>query len=205
MITGYFGVPGCGKSTFACMIAQKELKRIERGRSPYKRIFCNYYIEGCYKIDYSQLGEYDLSDSLILLDELTLVADSRDFKQFDAIKKKFFIMHRHYNIDIIYFTQQWDGVDKKIRDLTYTLYRISSSRLPFFRNFSRAKTIYRVLDINEQTHELVNGYRFPHWIESILFSHSKLCFRPLYYSKFDSFERDELPKMELVRWGSQVS
>ena len=202
MITGYFGVPGCGKSTFACMIAQRELKRIRRGKSKYKRIFCNYYIEGCYKINYAELGYYDFSDSLILLDELTLEADSRSFKQFDSVKKKFFIMHRHYNIDIIYFTQQWDGVDKKIRDLTYTLYRISSSRLPFFNKFSKAKTIYRVLDINEQTHELVNGYRFLKLLESIFFSPSKICFRPLYYSKFDSYEREELPVKEYELWNN---
>lgn len=202
MITGYFGTPGCGKSTFATMIAQKELRRMKRGRSPYKRIFANYYIEGCYIIDYSQLGLYDFSDSLILLDELTLEADSRNFKQFDAIKKEFFIMHRHYNIDVIYFTQQWDGIDKKIRDLTYNLYRISKSRLPFFEHFSTAKVIYRVLDINDQSHELVNGYRFPNIFENFLFSTRKICFRPLYYNKFNSFERKELPPPpELREWG----
>lgn len=202
MITGYFGTPGCGKSTFSAMIAQKELKRMKRGRSRYKRIFSNYYIEGCYMIDYSQLGLYDFSDSLILLDELTLEADSRNFKQFDAVKKEFFIMHRHYNIDIVYFTQQWDGVDKKIRDLTYDLYKISRSRFPLLNMLCFAKCIYRTLDINEQTHEMVNGYRFPNWFErTFLPGTHKICLMPLYWNKFDSYCKKELPAPVLLEWG----
>ena len=145
MIKGYFGLPGSGKTTFLTMIAQKELKRIERGRSAYKRVLTNFYCQGCYMIDYSQLGFYDLSDSLILLDEITLDADSRNFKQFDQFKKKFFLLHRHYSIDVIYFTQQWDGVDKKIRDITHDLYYVKKLRLPFLDNISVATRIYTIL------------------------------------------------------------
>lgn len=178
---------------------------MKRGRSPYKRIFSNYYIEGCYMIKYEELGLYDFSDSLILLDELTLEADSRNFKQFDAVKKEFFIMHRHYHIDIIYFTQQWDGVDKKIRDLTYSLYRLSRPRFPLLQHFTFAKVIYRVLDINEQSHELVNGYRFPNFFESFFFHTWRVCFRPLYYKKFDSFVRRVLPGPRLQEWGHSAA
>ena len=91
MVKGYFGLPGSGKSTFLTMIAQKELKRIRRGKSAYKHVLTNFYCEGCCIIDYSQLGLYDLSHSLILLDEITLDAESRDFKLFNSKKKRFFI------------------------------------------------------------------------------------------------------------------
>ena len=33
MITGYFGVPGVGKTTIGTRIARKELKRIMNGKS----------------------------------------------------------------------------------------------------------------------------------------------------------------------------
>ena len=122
MVTCFFGLPGCGKSTFLAMLAQKELKRIARGRSKYERVLTNFYVDGCYKVDYDDLGKYEIENSLILLDELTLFADSRDYKLFTSAKKYFFLMHRHYNCDIVYFTQQWDGIDKKIRDITSDLF-----------------------------------------------------------------------------------
>lgn len=200
MIKGYFGLPGSGKTTFLTMIAQKELNRIASGRSPYKRVLTNFYCHGCYKIDYSQLGLYDLSDSLILLDEITLDADSRNFKQFDQIKKKFFLMHRHYSIDVIYFTQQWDGVDKKIRDITHDLYYVKKLRLPLLDNISVATRIFRVLDINEDTKEIINGYRFPNWFDRLIGRTREWCIRPRWYPYFDSYDREELPEFTFTEW-----
>ena len=200
MIKGYFGLPGSGKTTFLTMIAQRELRRIKRGKSPYKRVLTNFYCKGCYKVDFSQLGLYDLSYSLVLLDEITLDADSRNFKQFDQVKKQFFLLHRHYHIDVIYFTQQWDGVDKKIRDVTHDLYYVKKFRLPLFRNISCATRIYRILDINEQTKEIINGYRFPNWFDRLFFRTKEWCFRPFYYKYFDSFEAPELPEITLTEW-----
>lgn len=113
MITCYFGLPGAGKSTLLAKIAAKENKRIEKGKSSYDRVLSNYYIDGCYKVTINDLEEYDLSRSLILLDEITLDADNRDYKNFSYKLKEFFIKHRHEFIDIIYCTQQYDAVDKK--------------------------------------------------------------------------------------------
>lgn len=195
MITGFFGLPGCGKTTFLTKFAQKELRRIRRGKSPYKRVLTNFYCHGCDRLDYSDLGKYDISDSLILLDEITLDADSRNFKQFDASKKLFFLMHRHFGCDIIYFTQQWDGVDKKIRDITVNLYFVRKLLC-----FSVAKRIYRQLDINDMTREIVQGYRFPNWFESVFTFPYHVCFRPLYYRYFDSFEVPQLPDYTYESW-----
>lgn len=182
MINGYFGLPGCGKSTFLAMLAQRELRRIKRGKSPYKHVLTNFYVKGCELIEYADLGHYDISDSLILFDEITLDADSRNFKQFDSFHKYFFLMHRHHNCDIIYFTQQYDAVDKKIRDITVNLWFIRKVWC-----FSIAKRIWRTLDINDQTKEIVQGYRFSNLFEVIFAKTSQLCFRPLYYKYFDSF------------------
>lgn len=195
MITGYFGLPGSGKSTFLTALAQKELRRIRRGKSPYKHVLTNFYCEGCELIEYQDLGHYDISDAYILLDEITLDADSRNFKQFDEWHKSFFLLHRHYNCQIVYFTQQYDGVDKKIRDLTHDLYFVRK-----LGPFSCARRIWRVLDINEQTKEIVQGYRFSNLFE-IIFSHPrKWCFRPRWYKFFDSFERPLLPEYPFRKW-----
>lgn len=186
MVSGYFGLPGCGKSTFLTMIARKELARIQAGKSKYKHVMTNFYCEGCEQIDYVDLGHYAIRDSLILLDEITLDADSRNFKQFDSYHKHFFLMHRHYGCDVIYFTQQYDGVDKKIRDITVDLW--------FIRRcgpLSIAKRIWRILDINEQTKEIVQGYRFSNLFDVFFAFPFQFCWRRKWYKYFDSFCVDE--------------
>lgn len=195
MITGYFGLPGSGKTTYLTMIAQRELRRIARGKSSYERVLTNFYCDGCFRIDYKDLGEYDIRNSLILLDELTLDADSRAFKFFTQSKKMFFIMHRHFNCDVIYFTQQWDGIDKKIRDLTSNLYHVtkcfanvSSVLFRPFQSISVARRIFRTIEINEYSKEIVTGYRFPTLFERLFGSCKQFCFRPRWYRYFDSWE-----------------
>lgn len=186
MVTGYFGLPGSGKTTFLTMIAQKELKLIRKGKSRYKRVFTNFYCQDCYRLDWNMLGNYLIEDSLILIDEITLFADSRDFAKFSLSTKMFFLLHRHYGCDIVYFTQHYNNVDKKIRDITFDLYFVRP--IPF--GFSRASRIFRTLDINEDTHEIVNGYRFSTFFDRIRGKTHKLCFRRRWYKYFDSFEAD---------------
>lgn len=87
MITGYFGVPGCGKSTFLAMLATKELLKIRKGKSKYKYVLTNFPVHGCKCVRLEDLGRFDIHDSLILFDEITLDADSRDFKTFPIATK----------------------------------------------------------------------------------------------------------------------
>lgn len=194
MVTGYFGLPGAGKTTFLAMIARRENRRIKRGKSPYDKVLTNFCCKDCYKVNFKDIGTYDIHNCLILLDEVTLDADSRDFKQFSQSSKYGFLYHRHYFNDIIYFTQDWSAVDKKIRDITHTLYYVKKPLLWPFSLFSRARRIFRTVEINEYTKDIVNGYRFPSIFECILsflglLKLGQLCFRPLYYKDFDSYEQ----------------
>lgn len=200
MITCFFGLPGAGKSSMLAKIARKEIKRIEKGKSHYRMVLSNYYIEGCYEFRFEDLGVYDMDNCLVLLDELTLDADSRDFKNFNRNLKEFFIMHRHYGVDIVYATQQYDGVDKKIRDLTHDLYYLKKAGL-----FSYATAIFRTIAFTEES-DIKYGYRPPS-IFAILFDakhNIKLCFRPLYYKYFDSFEHKRLPHKRFVKFENKL-
>lgn len=192
MITCFFGLPGCGKSTMLAKIAAQELKRIAKGKSKYRRVFCNYYIKGCLKLRFSDLGVFDVSESLILLDEITLDADSRNFKSFAEASKMFFILHRKYGCDIVYVTQQYDAVDKKIRELTSDLYYMRGSRFITF-----ATRIYRYITIT-QDGDIKNGYVFPSFIQILTHPryNLKLCFRRRYYKYFDSYQAPPLPVRE---------
>lgn len=178
-------------------IASQELRRIQKGKSKYKRVFCNYYIKGCFKICFSDLGVFDVSDSLILLDEITLDADSRNFKSFAEASKMFFILHRKYNCDVVYVTQQYDAVDKKIRELTSDLYYMRG-----FRFFTFATRIYRHITIT-QDGDIKNGYIFPSFIQILTHPRYNLrfCFRQRYFKYFDSFQAPSLPKR---KWQTYV-
>lgn len=186
MITGYFGLPGCGKSTFLAKFAKEY-------QAQGYRTFClkDYPVDGCYLFDWSDLGKFDMSNSVILIDEISLYADNRDFKKFATDVKKYMILHRHYHCDIIWFTQQYDGVDRKIRELTTCLYYIRS-----LGNASYAVRINRYIDVDRERHEIIVGYKisgllsllFAWWNKSL-----KLIYRPLYYRYFDSFEAPALP------------
>lgn len=213
MVTGYFGLPGSGKTTFLTMLAQKELKRIKRrekrGKPHYDKVLTNFDCDGCYKVDFKDIGTYDIQNCLILLDEITLDADSRDFKIFSKSSKQGFLYHRHYFNDIVYFTQDWSAVDKKIRDITHTLYYVRKPLLWPFSCFSRAKRIYRTIEINEYTKDIINGYRFPKFFELLLglfgiIRLGRLCFRPKWYKYFDSFCQPlNLIPFEYKKWGKE--
>lgn len=202
MISGYFGLPGAGKTSFLAKIAQQELRRIKNGRSKYVRVLCNFDCKGCHKLNFKDLGVYQIDHSLILIDEITLEADSRDFKTFNKQLKTFFVMHRHYHCDIVYFCQQYDGLDKKIRDLTAELWYVK--KLTWWTVATR---IYRILDIDENSHEIVQGYRFPCIWENLislilppLFPIRRWCFRPVWYKYFDSWVTEPLPEKEFEMW-----
>ena len=151
------------------------------GKRRYDRVYCNFTMKGCYRLEYQDLGVYNFENSLILLDEMMNEADSRDFKKFDAIKKYIFSNHRHYGLDIIYFTQAWDDVDKKIRNNTSELYYIKRLGV-----FSAVVPIRQILTVDNNSHQIVTGYE----MRSLL--SARFFFRPLYYSWFDSFERKTL-------------
>ena len=141
-------------------------------------------------IDYHDLEKYKFKNTLILWDEITMDADNRSFKTFSKELRDFFLLHRHLGCDIIYCTQNFENVDKKVRDLTSELWYMSKSVIPGFRSFTSAKRIYRKININEFTSDLTLGYRFCNFLEMLFVSNFKLTFRPFYYRYFDT--HDEL-------------
>lgn len=207
MLTCYFGVPGCGKTTLLTKFAINEVKKIYKGKSRYKDVYTNFYCVGCKRIDYNDLKKYKLYDSLIILDEITLDADNRKFKSFTDDIRDFFILHRHLGNDVIYATQSYEMVDLKIRQLTQELWYMSKTVVPFLTSFTTAKRIYRNININEHTSDLTLGYRFCNLLESLFVSNFKICFRPRYYKYFNSWDESTLehrPLFESKVWSDYV-
>lgn len=190
MITGYFGLPGCGKTTFSVKIAKKYQKK-------GYRVFClsDYPIDGCYLFDWDDLGTFDMSNSVIIIDEISLRADNRDYKKFSQAVKQFMILHRHYHCDVIWFTQQYDGLDKKIRELTTCLYYIRSLGL-----VSYAVRIDRFIHVDKESMQILVGYKIAGILQRLfawLNGSLKVCFRPFYYKYFDSYIA---PRLHVREW-----
>lgn len=193
-ISLYFGLPGCGKTT---MLAKLAYDAVRKGK--YENVYTNVFlnIPGVTYIDNDCIGKYALENSLVLIDEATLFADSRAYKTFDKGKLEFFLLHRHYKTDICLFTQQWDGVDRKIRVITDRVFYIYKG--VFTRHwFSKCYQIPYGIIIpdpkkgSEKLGEIIQGYARPPWYVRIF---AKVIYRPKYYPFFDSWALDPLPAL----------
>ena len=202
IISGVFGLPGSGKSLFLGMIAQRAVhgKNINfHGLSlgslkKYKYVYTNFSCDGCYKLEYDKLGIYNYENCLILVDEIMLLSDARDYKKFSDNLKFFYSEHRKSNCDFIYASQSYDDVDKKIRNRTEQYYYVER----FFLDFSRVRRIDFFFDIIN--FKIVDGFSFAPIATDFFF------WRPHYYDNIDSYElvngslRNE---PELILWSDK--
>lgn len=191
-ISLYFGLPGCGKTTLLCKHALEAVKS-----KKYKHVYTNILnsIPGVTYIDDFLIGSYDLSESLILIDEATLFADSRDHKNFSKDRISFFLLHRHYKVDIILYTQQWNGVDLKIRVITDRVYYVYKT--PFLGHW--ITKYYRIpygiiipdpkKSDGQKLGEIIQGYAKPDFFVRLF---CPRVFRPKYYKYFNTFDAPEL-------------
>lgn len=190
----YFGLPGCGKTTMLSSLALKGV-RDKRYLYVYSNVHLN--IPGVTFIDNECIGKYELRDCLLLIDEATLFADSRDYKQFSKSRMEYFLEHRHRNVDIVLFTQQWDGVDRKIRVITDRVYYVFKPFL-FGHWLTKCwKIPYGILfpdpkRSGDKLGEIVQGYSKPNIFVRLF---AVRLWRPLYYKYFDSWELTPLPDL----------
>lgn len=201
MISGVFGLPGAGKSVFLAKCVDRALK----GKSlmiggnylhygKYDYVLTNFYCQGCYRFDFEQLGKVDFHDCLFLCDEISLLADARNFKTFSEDAKFFFSQHRKGGNTFIWCSQSYDDVDKRIRNLTDNYYYIRPSSL-FSDRFSTVIPITPYFDIEQG--RPTTGYQFA---PRASFSHVYL---PRYWNLIDSYayvNSKELVKMSPDLW-----
>lgn len=191
MITCFFGVPGVGKSTTL-------VKMYKKLRKKYNNVYTiNIDIKGCKKITKQDFERYRFNNDLILWDEITLDYDNRNFKSFSQNAKESWLMHRHMGVDIIYATQNYENVDKKIRDITQELWYMSKSVVPIIGGITHLKRVYRTITINEMNGDLTLGYRFCNGLERIFVKNNILVIRRLYYKYFNTHELGNLERREL--------
>lgn len=140
-----FGKKGSGKSTYLVKLAQTHLKK---GWNVYTNMD-ELFMEGVRHFDIQHLGEFvPEAESLLLLDEVGMIWDNRDYKLFKPSVRDFFKLQRHYRVKVYMASQTFD-VDKKIRDLCDGMFLHQNMA----RVFTVGKRIVRKVVITQSTSE----------------------------------------------------
>lgn len=185
-----FAKKGQGKST---LLTKMALNHLKHGWT----VFSTDPIPGCYLIRPEEIGYYELPwHSLLIIDEIGMIWDNRDFKNFSNAVRDWFKLQRHRGVKVICASQSFD-VDKKIRDLADDMFLLQKK----FRVFSYGKRILKILDIVEANGDhnsesrIVDQLKF----DSILFfwaGSRTLTFIPHWAKYFDSFAAPPLKEKE---------
>lgn len=178
-----FGKKGSGKTTY---LTKQALSHIKKGWLVYSTV----KIPGTIYISHDDIGYYTFPDnSLILIDEVGMIWDNRNFKNFKSEVRDYFKFQRQYKNKVILFSQTFD-IDIKLRNLTDEMYLLRN----FARVFSIARRIDKRITIQNggdgQPSTLADDYTF-----APLFSSGSLQFTwiPRYVKFFSSYDPKELP------------
>lgn len=179
-----FGKKGTGKSTLLLKLALE-------AQSKGKTVFSTEVIPGAYKIDYKDIGYKQFPpDSVILIDEVGMIWDNRNFKSFDPKVRDWFKLQRHYRCTVYLFSQTFD-IDKKLRDLTDEMYLVEKK----FRVFSYSKRILKKQILHASTPEAPSRIDEDLEFDSLLLfwcGSRRLTYLPKYAPYFDSFAAPQL-------------
>lgn len=200
-----FGKKGCGKTTYLTKLAYNHWKN-------GWLVFSTEYIDHTIKIDYSDIGQYWFPEhSCILIDEVGMIWDNRDYKNFKSSVRDWFKYQRHNKCKVYLFSQTFD-IDLKLRNLTDSMYLLVKR----FRIWSYGKKIDKHIVLNNSTAEapstIAENLKFepfiffwlgtrtltyiPHWAKGFN-SHSRLSIPDLpegIYSDFEPYCKKRLKR-----------
>lgn len=110
-----FGKKGSGKTTFLTKTAVKALKK---GKTVYSTV----YVPGVILFDVQMIGTHTFPEnSVILIDEVGMIWDNRNYKNFRTEVRDYFKLQRQYRNTVYLFSQTFD-IDVKLRNLTDAMY-----------------------------------------------------------------------------------
>ena len=185
------GKKGSGKTSYLCKLA---LEYTAKGWIVYTNVSDIRVPKVRIISDISDLGDLvPETNSLLLLDEVSLLWDNRHFKNFKDCTKEFFRLQRHYKCIVYLFSQTFD-VDKKIRDLSDRMYLCTQ----FLGRWSLLREINKKIVITESSPDSES-----HVSENLSFCGVfswRFIYIPKYQPYFESFilpDRELLPFAEI--------
>lgn len=182
-----FGRKGSGKSTYMVKLAVKYHKQ---GRLVYSNVDVPYGI----KIDISTLGNFvPPPEAVLLVDEVGMIWDNRNFKSFRNDVRDYFKLQRHYRNIVYLFSQTFD-IDIKLRNLTDAMF-LCTSPIPILSVVKRIKrTIVLVQPQADAEGRISDSLEFvPFWMNLFGSNALQFTFIPHWSKYFDSHETPDLP------------
>lgn len=178
-----FGKKGSGKSTLLTKIGYKYLRK---GWT----VYTTEKLPGLNDIeDPKQIFSIDFPDrTCILIDEVSLIWDNRDFKNMDKRVIEWFRYQRHHKCRVYFFSQTFD-IDKKLRDLADEMYLVNK----FMRVFVIASHIVRkpvVVHPGPESPARIDDDMVVDGPLLTFFGGKLFAFIPYWARKFNSFKLD---------------
>lgn len=183
-----FGKKGSGKSTY---LVKQAVRYQKKGFKIYTNM-ADMMLPGVRFINIDDLGRFvPEKESVLLLDEVGMVWDSRNFKNFREDVRDFFKLQRHYHCICFLASQTWD-IDKKLRDLCDSFYLCTN----FMNVFSLVRPIRRMVFLTEadssSESRIADNLKF-----EPIFSWS-LTYIPNFRHFFDSFDVPDMPHLNYM-------
>ena len=182
-----FGKKGSGKSTFMTKTAVQQMRK---GKAVYSTVD----IPGVRLFNVDDIGRCNFpAGSIVLIDEVGMIWDNRQYKNFRTDVRDWFKLQRHNKVTVYLFSQTFD-VDVKLRNLTDAMYLITCH----FFVFSVARKIKRGIVIvnpdGQSEARIADSLEFVSPILS-LFGARSLIFTwiPNWTKYFNSFELPDKP------------
>lgn len=200
----YFGTPGSGKSTFLAKIGKEAMRessiityckdrddKLSRliMKSPFfkraQTVYANFDLVGALRIDPREdLGKYLVENAVILLDELGIVYNNRDFRTFPTHNRKWFKYQRHEKCYVAMASQGVADVDLTLRNLTHN--RFIVTKIPSIGLFIAKKVRKKIAVINGVLTDIDETPTFlADW---------DFCFGKSVWDMYDSYSRLNLPE-----------
>lgn len=169
-----FCPPGGGKTSLAAKI-------VREAQYSGRNVYSNVPIIGAKKIDIKKdMGKYLLEDCDLIIDEAGSELSNRNWmKNLNDAQIRFLKKHRHYGVNIYLFSQAYNDVDNKFRELTTLIVMLKKSKIPFKINGIAIK----------KTVDLVNGQ-----IVEFFEIDKENCFSfytPKLWAYFNSYDKTE--------------
>lgn len=189
-LTMVFGKKGSGKTTF---LAKTAFRYLKKGYPVYS----TEKVPGVIQFDVQQIGKVTFPEnSVILIDEVGMIWDNRNFKTFRPEVRDYFKYQRHEKHIVYLFSQTFD-IDIKLRNLTDCMYLCTCK----FGWLSVARKIKRsiilVQPMGDAESRIADNLEFEPIIWSLFGARTCIfTYIPNWINLFDSHEKLGLPLHE---------
>lgn len=190
-----FGKKGSGKTTYLVKLMHQYHKK---GREIYTTLdrseINTDFMPYVNFVDAADIGKFvPPPESVLFVDEVGMIWDNRNFKNFRTDVRDYFKLQRHYRNIVYLFSQTFD-IDIKLRTLTDAMYLVTSP-IPVLSVIRRIKrTIVLVQPVADAEGRIADSLEFVPWWLSIFGSKSlQITWLPKYSQYFNSHSVPDIP------------